>query len=418
MRKKGLVSIFVIAGLVFTQCSFAATTQVDSLINKLIEKGILTEKEADQIKGEIVYDEKNIREANMKSDLPQWVQDMKLNGDFRLRHEYSLRNDSTDVQRNRGRIRYRLGIETKINDKVKVAAGLASDGGNPRSNNQSFGSTFAKGNVVLNYAYAEYSPNDYMKLTGGKMKNPIWEPMEFLWDSDITPDGGAIQLNYKLNDYINPFLTAAAFQLSESASITDDPFMYVIQGGIKGKLGEKADYKLVGTWNGLDNVDKNLLANRSSPTTNTTNAASQYVYHYSSPEVGVELGLNDPFGEALPILYVPRVGIFGEYLNNPSPEKQDIAYMFGAYMGNSTVSSAGAWKITGAYKSIARDAWLDALPDSDFYGGATDVKGYESILELGLAKNVSFVIDYYRTERRKTTKAPESLVQTDFNFKF
>ena len=87
-------------------------------------------------------------------------------------------------------------------------------------------------------------------------------------------------------------------------------------------------------------------------------------------------------------------------------------------MGNSKVGGKGQWKITGSYRFLGMDAWLDALPDSDFYGGATDVKGYEGILEYGIAKNIIFTIDYYRTQRIKTAKAPETVLQTDINFKF
>src|SRR5262245_16905689 len=176
----------------FTSYSFATATQVDALIEKLIEKDILTEEEGRELKNEIASDEKMIREEGYKQGLPTWVQDMKLKGDFRLRHEYSKRNDSTDIERDRGRIRYRLGIETKVNDKVKVGAGIASDGGNPRSTNRTFQDTFSKSNVQLDYAYAEYTPWEYLTMQGGKMpKMPFWEPADLLWDTDITPEGAA-----------------------------------------------------------------------------------------------------------------------------------------------------------------------------------------------------------------------------------
>lgn len=87
-------------------------------------------------------------------------------------------------------------------------------------------------------------------------------------------------------------------------------------------------------------------------------------------------------------------------------------------MGDKKVSGPGQWQIKGAYRSLGRDAWLDAFPDSDFYGGATDVKGYEGIFEYGLNKNVSFGLDYYRSKRIVAVKAPESVLQTDINFKF
>ena len=409
------------------------STQVDSLIKKLVEKGILSQDEAEKIKGEIVYDEKTLREENVKKDVPEWVQNLKLKGDFRLRHEYSHKSNAADQDRNRGRIRYRLGLETKINDKVNVAVGLASSGGNgtksdgtaatdasnysPRSNNESFQNAFGKQPVLLNYAYAQYIPNDKLTLTGGKMLNPLWEPWEFLWDNDITPEGGAIQLNYPLLGGLKFVSTLAAFQIEEISGNEADPFMYVLQAGFQGKAAEKFDYKLLGSYYGTDNITKTFLANRAG--TNTTNPAisTQYAFHYNTIGVGADLGINDPFGEMLP-LYIPRIGTFGEYMYNPDPSEKNAAWMAGGYIGNSKVSGWGTWKFTGAYKSIGQDAFLDTFPDSDFYGGSTDVKGYETMLEVGVAKNVWLSLDYYRTERMTADKSIESLLQTDLNFKF
>ena len=435
MRKLGILGVVLMFIGVLSQNSFSATTtQVDALIKKLVDKGILNEKEAEQIKGEIVSDEKTLREANNKVDIPQWVQDLKVKGDFRLRHEWSHRNDSTDIDRNRGRIRYRLGLETKINDKVLIGIGLASNGGDgknnsnvgtttatnfsPRSNNESFQNAFSKQAIVLNYAYAQYTPNDKLTLTGGKMMNPIWEPWEFLWDTDITPEGGAVQFVYPLNDMAKLVSMISAFQVDEISGNEADPFMFVTQGGVQGKMGKKVDYKLLGVYYNTDNITKTLLANRAA--TNTLNPAisTQYAYHYNTLGGGFEVGMNDPLGEKCPMLYIPRVGVFGEYMYNPDPPDKNIAWMAGGYIGNSKLSGWGTWKITSAYKFIGQDAFLDTFPDSDFYSGSTDVKGYETQFEFGLAKNVSASIDYYRTERIKTSKAQESFLQTDLNFKF
>ena len=140
-------------------------------------------------------------------------------------------------------------------------------------------------------------------------------------------------------------------------------------------------------------------------------------FKYDAFAAGGELRVNDPFGEGFPI-YIPRIGLIGEYINNPDPDDEHVGWLAGAYFGNSKVSGKGQWKITGTYRYLGRDAWLDVLPDSDFYGGATDVKGYEAILEIGLTKNIIWVLDYYRSDRISATKAPESVLQTDLNFKF
>jgi hypothetical protein len=416
--KKFLVALMLmIFGVANIVCA-APDTQVDALIAKLIEKGILNQEEADVLKGQVAYDAKEIQAVNMKKDIPEWVQNTKLSGDFRIRNQYEHRKNSASTLngRNRVRMRARLGVETKINDAFKMAVGIATDGGGARSSNYTFDSTFAKGSVVLNYAYGQWTPNSEWKLTAGQMKNPIWEPMEFLWDGDITPQGGAIEYSKKLSDYLKIDVLGSGFVVKELALSNADPYLWVGQVEASGMLfTEKFDYHLAGTYQYLQNNNKATFGSSS----NNTFQASKYKYNYNTPMAALELGLNDPFGENFPV-YVPRIAVFGEFAYNPQPKDENKAWMAGVYMGNAKVSSKGAWKMAWAYKSLGKDAWLDALPDSDFYGGSTDTQGYEGIIEYGLAKNITLGIDYYHTQRKSSLSAPqaESIIQTDINWKF
>ena len=52
---------------------------------------------------------------------------------------------------------------------------------------------FSKYNVALDYAYAQYSPFAWATVFGGKFKNPLWEPGDLIWDTDINPAGGALK---------------------------------------------------------------------------------------------------------------------------------------------------------------------------------------------------------------------------------
>lgn len=417
MKKYFILLGVLLITLFFSRSSFASTTQVDALIEKLIEKNILTVEEGRDLKGEIAADEKTSKEGGLTQGLPSWVQDMKLKGDFRVRHEYSKRNDSTDQERNRGRIRYRLGIETKVNDKVKVGAGLASDGGTPRSTNRTFTDAFAKASVNLDYAYAEYTPFEYLTLQGGKMpKMPFWEPADLLWDTDLTPEGAAAILNYKVNDSTSIFGTIAPLVLDEITTDTSDPFLLVAQGGLGFKYGEKADAMVAATWYAFENGGKELLDSRSSPATNTV-TGGRYDFSYDSIEIGTELGWNDPLSNLLPVT-VHRVALIGQFIHNPDPSDDNNGWLAGAYFGDKKVGGQGQWKVTGAYRYLGKDAWYDSFPDGDFYGGATDVRGFKGALEIGLAKNVSFGINYYQTERIIAAKAQEVVIQSDLNFKF
>lgn len=417
MKKFFVALLLMVFGL--ANISFAAPdTQVDALIAKLIDKGILNQEEADVLKGQVAYDAKEIQAVYMKKDLPEWVQNTKLTGDFRIRNQFETRKNSSSTLngRNRVRMRARLGVETKVNDTFKMAIGVATDGGSARSSNYTFNSGFAKGGVVLNYAYGQWTPNDEWKLTAGQMKNPIWEPMEFLWDGDLTPQGGAIQYSKKLSDYLQIDTLASGFVLKELSLSNADPYLWVGQVEAKGMLfSEKTDYRLAGMYNYVQNNTKSTFGSSAY----NTMQASKYKFNYNIPVGAVELGLNDPLGENFPV-YVPRIAVFGQYAYNPQPSDENKAWMAGVYMGNAKVSNKGAWKMTLAYKSLGRDAWLDVLPDSDFYGGSTDSKGYEGIFEYGLAKNITLSVDYYYTQRKSSLSDPlgESVIQTDINWKF
>jgi hypothetical protein len=151
--------------------------------------------------------------SNITDALPSWVQRFTFEGDLRLRYQYE---DTTGEEaRNRGRLRYRLGVAAKVTEQIKAVFGLASGGDDPRSTNQTFQDTFSSKGVRLDLAYAEYQPFKDIKLLGGKFKNPIWRPSDLLWDSDINPEGGAIQLKFKTLPALDVFFMTGIFVIDE-----------------------------------------------------------------------------------------------------------------------------------------------------------------------------------------------------------
>jgi len=447
--------------------SFAGSS-VDALIQKLEDKGILTDQEANQIKGEISSNEKDSQTATFKSMLPDWVNNVKITGDFRFRDQLQVRKlpggSSTqghdNFDQNRARIRARLNFEDQINDKVKVVVGIATDGGTARSNNYTLGGstsaskdgisnldTFGKPQIVLNKAYAVYTPNDKITIMGGKLDNPIWEAggASFFWDPDITPEGGSIQVQKKLNDYVTPFAQGDILVLhdqtptansSSALGIKTDPYMLVAQAGAKGNVTDQIYYKAGGTWYSVKNPTHFIPTESLGTNSTAVGNAGVSILKYNFNNVFVEsaeLGMNDPFGELLPSpIYIAQVGVFGDYAQNvASGDKQNKAWEAGAFIGNSALNGWGTWKLQSYYKTIERDAWLDELPDDDFYSGYTNTKGWRSEMDIGLAKNVWFVMSYFHTNVFKdisgiegftaatTVKnAPEDLFQMDLNFKF
>src|SRR2546426_1928396 len=78
-----LVTTGLLASIAFGSTAFAQPS--NALLDKLVEKGILTTKEANDLREETKKDfDKNYRK---ETSLPDWVTGMKFSGDFRGRFE-------------------------------------------------------------------------------------------------------------------------------------------------------------------------------------------------------------------------------------------------------------------------------------------------------------------------------------------
>src|SRR5437764_4433967 len=117
-----VLASFAIAGRLPAQSA-------DALINKLVEKGILTVKEANELREEA---DKGFSEAySVKSGMPDWVTALKFNGDFRGRFEQNNAENDTYHTRNRFRYRIRFGVNASLIDNFDLGFRMAS--GNPQT---------------------------------------------------------------------------------------------------------------------------------------------------------------------------------------------------------------------------------------------------------------------------------------------
>ena len=111
MTKQRLNKALVVGALASVACAGSLNAQSsDALIDKLVEKGILTVKEANDLREET---EKNFNQAySVKSGMPDWVSALKFNGDFRGRFEGHYSENSAFVDRHRLRYRIRFGVNS------------------------------------------------------------------------------------------------------------------------------------------------------------------------------------------------------------------------------------------------------------------------------------------------------------------
>ncbi len=417
--KKWLTCFMAMVFLSNTPVVFAASTSVDALIKKLVDKGILDKAEARELKMEIAEDAKVITEDTAKSQVPEWVQNTKLKGDARVRYQYERRKNDTEA-RTRGRVRLRLGVESKINPQWKLGAGLASaevgsTTDDSRSTNMTLNDSFRRGDIRVDYVFAEYQPAAWGKLILGKYikSDYLWTTSDMLWDSDLNPGGASVHLEHKFNDNLSVFANSGAWVIDENGkSDRTDPFMIYGQGGTKLKEGD-FDAALAGVFYGFNGVKGIVLDGTAS---SNTLSGSVLKYDYDSLGASGEFGFNNPTAGALPI---PRLAFFGDYIQNiDSDVKNKSGWAAGVKIGDEKVSGKGQWQLKYQYTRLGTDAFPDAFPDSDRLGGITDVKGHEGIIEYGLSKNVTIGFDYYQDDRIKAAKNAQKLVQADLNLKF
>lgn len=347
-----------------------------------------------------------------------WFENTSLKGDIRLRFQKEEMEDG-NPSRQRGRIRARLGITSKPADNWEAGIGLATGGTDPRSTNETLDNTFETPDIRLDYAYAKYSPNKMFSITGGKIKNPIWGTKDLLWDGDIRPDGIAATYTVDLADDLELFVIPAYFLLEEFGNDDHDPSMMVVQTGASYKLNDTFSIKAALTYYEFLNLEGYDLSVHSAGT-NSVDGGGNLVYTYDAVAFDYEIGIN------LPSDAIPFLAIFGQYVASDADDTKDMdgydddtGFLYGFKVGDKKVKESGDWQFKVNYRELEKDAWPDFLPDSDFYGGSTGVKGIEYEVTVGLGKNVSFGLDYYHSEPvRSVADDAQDLFQLDLVIKF
>jgi hypothetical protein len=390
-----------------------AADKGDALLDLLIKKGTITQEEAAQVKAEWDNQLAATITKQDKTKVAGWIDEMKWSGDLRLRAEFFDNEDQTStIDRWRYRFRLRFGLETKFQDWATLGLRLATGGEDPVSSNQSFQDTFSRKSIGLDLAYVTLQPPDvdWVKVTGGKMNNPIWQSSvssPLVWDHDVTPEGIAEQFTWKFGDKKQHRLFAnfGQFVLDEVSGDSNDPYLLEFQAGAQTKLGP-VKLTAAGGYYQTFNLDMMGVASGSQPagaatpgaqstSPNRGNATRQVISGTSTNLFYLD-DFQVVYGRAeaavtvceKPFLGTPSVLTFsGEYLHNLagdyetltgstqtlSPDQTDGWAVQAAFGGN---KKKGEWQVAYQYKHLEADATWDAISDSDFGLGGTDRKGH------------------------------------------
>jgi hypothetical protein len=271
-KNTSAIAVGIVAAMVMKAGAQTATTSTtsagtsvssqDPVVQALIEKGILSQKEAERIQAEIAA-----RQTNIYNNLPasKWkisdsIQSIQLFGDVRLRYEYRAADNVPGVvpdtyYKERFRYAVRVGLRGDLTDDFNYGVRVETST-NPRSPWATFGNNTTAGSVTpsdkaqsginISQAFIGWHPENWYEMTVGRMPMPLYTtPM--VWDSDINPEGAFEKFKYTVGN-VDLFADFGQFdyQSPSTASIspTGDTFLLAWQLGANAHLTKNTSFKV------------------------------------------------------------------------------------------------------------------------------------------------------------------------------
>ncbi len=481
----------------------------EKLIRLLVEQGVLTQEKADalireaqstapadagepaaedtvrvpyvpetvkdemreEIKKEVLAQAKQER-WGMPGTLPEWIERIKWEGDMRLRGQAdrfaddNARNTyidfanvngrggignvsdpflNTTEERERLRVRLRLGLQAQLSEQWKGAARITTGNtADPVSTNQTLGNTARPYNLVLDRLYLNYVPHKNVSLWGGRIPNP-WFGTDLVWDNDLNFEGLAAQFKTALPRAaaIKPFATAGVFPLQEFERTSKDKWLFGGQAGIVWELRQNSEFKLGVGYYDYENIegvrnalDSNLEDTRAPQSLQKGNTlfdirndddldsnlfALASDYDEVNVTTSVDLGYFDPTRVVLSADYVKNVGYDRQEIlarTGADIEERNEGYQLKLLVGKPETKKRGDWHVVGGYKHLERDAVLDAFTDSDFHLGGTDAEGWLLGGSYGLAENTWLSLLWLSADEIDGPPLAIDVLQLDLNARF
>jgi hypothetical protein len=195
----------------------------------------------------------------------------RFSGDIRVRGESFIQSyagcGAACADRNRARIRVRLGIDGKLNEDfiggLALATGANVNGAasfqDPVSTNQTLTDFFERKTIGLDRGFITYNPHQFkaLSLTGGKWAYS-WNRTPLTFDSDLNPEGFNAKLNFDLHNSIFKNFNAQALLLMFN-EVGVGPDSNAVGGSFSGRiqLGRLVTWTPTYTvlnWNGSDAI--------------------------------------------------------------------------------------------------------------------------------------------------------------------
>lgn len=415
----------------------------------------------EEIKQEVLAQARAERWADPGA-LPEWLSRFTFYGDVRLRWQTDRFDDSNDsVQlidafyqlpqgstrnatqnRDRMRVRARLGTDVRLADEFRAGARITTDdgSGNPTSTNADLGRYQQRFATTWDLAFLQWDYSPLGHVYGGRIQNP-YGVSDLLFASDLTLDGVAVTYKPRFGLAWQGNATAGVHPMREveggPLNTAQDQWLYAAQLGATWTAIDSSSLSFGLGW--FDFVHAAGELNPEQPSGNTFNAQQAPVFRrrgntmfnlnaLSSPggaaafapaskfrvavaNVNYELARFDPIRLGVSAEYVrnfgfkeseirDRIGIAINELpqditgRNGVERRRTKGYRYGVQVGNAELLRFGHWQAFAGYRYLERDAVLDGLTSTDYRLGGTDQKAYFLGANLGLAPRVSMTLRY------------------------
>lgn len=442
MKTKNNTAGRLAATLVLAFAVTGASQSVDALLDKLVDKGVLTVTEAKELREET--DKDFTKAYAVKTGLPEWVNSVKFNGDVRMRYEGFFADNPVAVDRNRYQYRLRAGFTVQMFDRVEAGFRLASEGdtsGNPISSNQTFDNNARKKGLALDLVYGKWTAFDNsdwsLALTAGKMEMPLVIAPAYI-DRDYTPEGFAQQLKWRVAPAHTVSANFGEFVIEEDGGGNLDSWMLAGQVRLTSIWSEHLTSSL-GVIGLTITKTEALRTSRGQLDIGEGNTrvggfatnAPLHDFHPIIADADVTYTLESfPF---YPVAFPITVG--GSFLHNPGASRDNNGY--NAYIVFGKAGKRKTWELAYEYRCLEADAIYEELPESDFnaftqtprmvggrsgFQNGTNIRGH--ILRAGYSPfdSITLNITYWITQNIIETPAGSdsdaSRLQVDAVWKF
>jgi hypothetical protein len=199
MIKRVLPTLALSAVLALTSMTAHAQSQADqALLDALVKKGVLTNKEANDISAEAANAVSTAPSSNIK--IGDWVKQLNLGGDLRIRNQSDERTpliltnpklgaQDRNIDRDRWRFRLRLTADAQLQDNFFIGVQLAtSDNRASDTKNATFTGGYDNYNIFISRAFMGWKPTPALTFVAGKQANPFYTT-DLIYDPEVDPAG-------------------------------------------------------------------------------------------------------------------------------------------------------------------------------------------------------------------------------------